>query len=459
MLGDLLHYLYVGAAVLLFFGASIFVHEMGHYLAARWTGMEVLGFSIGVGPKIVSWHDKRGVEWALRWIPAGGFVKIPPMMTSELIEGESGQSVPPSSPWHRILVAVAGPVMNVLFALLIGTVVWQVGLPVPVNPSIIGYVKPGSPEAEMGIKEGDRIVSVDGKPVGSWIDVQRFTALARTNVLPVEIQRGERTTTYRLTSEINPRVGFRLLQLDPRDHPIINRVMAGGAAAAAGMLADDQFLSFAGVPVVGQKQLVELIQARAGQSSVAEILRGTNRLRLEVTPVLDPEAKVGRIGVELSPSRVLVYQLQRPGPTPVENIRSVLTQMGEIAGALIHSKQTGISAKDMSGPVGILGKLAADVNTDLRLALGFVVMVNINLALLNLLPIPVLDGGHILMALYEIVVRRRLGVRFQEIVTAAFAVALISFMLYVTFFDVVKRGALFQQMFQQESVVEPAPEK
>jgi regulator of sigma E protease len=127
--------------------------------------------------------------------------------------------------------------------------------------------------------------------------------------------------------------------------------------------------------------------------------------------------------------------------------------MGKTFSALFHSKETGVTAKDMSGPVGILGKLAVDVKTDFRLALSFMVMLNINLALLNLLPLPVLDGGHILMALYEIVTRRRVGVRFQEVVTTGFAVMLISFMAYVTFYDV-RRAPIFGQLLRQKSVIE-----
>ncbi len=185
MIGDILHKLYVVLVVLVFFGASVFVHEYGHYIMAKFRKMIVLGFSIGFGPKILGWRDRSGVDWAIRWIPAGGFVKLPQMITSEAIEGAADSSVPHASPVSRILVAIAGPVMNVAFAFLIATVVWRVGLPVAVNPSIIGYVEPGSDEANMGIREGDRILKVDGKQVRDWQDVQKFTVLARTNVIPV----------------------------------------------------------------------------------------------------------------------------------------------------------------------------------------------------------------------------------------------------------------------------------
>jgi regulator of sigma E protease len=457
MIGDLLHKIYVALVVLLFFGASVFVHEFGHYWVARLRRMRVLGFSIGFGPKIFSWRDGAGVEWAVRWIPAGGFVRLPQMITSSAIEGSTGDDTPPASPFSKILVALAGPTMNVFFAFAVASLVWFVGLPVAVNPSIIGYVEPGSPEAALGIREGDRIVRVDDRPVRSWQDVQRFTVLARTNRIPVQMVRDGVAITHLLTAQVNPAFGFKLLNLDPKDHPVIDSLTSGGAAEAAGLRVGDQFISFGGVPIVGQSQLVELIRSRPGAESPVEISRGSERLKLQVTPRLDPDAKVGRIGVALSPSRVLVYQLQRPGPTPWEQVNGVLEQMGDVISALSHSKETGITPKDMSGPVGIFGKLAADANVDIRLALGFIVMVNINLALLNLLPIPVLDGGHIIMALYEILTRRRVSARFQETVTAAFAVLLLSFMLYVSFFDVVKRGPLFRALFKQETVVEPAP--
>jgi regulator of sigma E protease len=454
MIGDLFHKAYVVLAVLLFFGASVFVHEYGHFWMARFRRMVVLGFSIGFGPKILGWKDRHGVEWALRWIPAGGFVKLPQMLTSEAIEGSADPSIAPASPMSRIWVALAGPFMNLVFALVIASVIWWVGLPVHVNPPIIGYVEPDSPEARMGIREGDRIVRVDGKRVKSWQEVQRFTVLARSQSIPVEIARGDSVFHHVLTATENPTFGLKLLNLDPRDHPVVMGLTPGGAAEEAGLRVDDQFISVGGVPVVGQAQLIDLIRERTGKASPVEVQRGKERLTFSITPRLDPTTGTGRIGVTIAPSRVLTYQLQRPGPTPWEQISGVVVQMGELLGALAHSKETGIGPKDMSGPVGIFGKLAADVNADIRLALSFLVLLNVNLAIINLLPIPVLDGGHITLALYELVTRRRVGPRFQEIATSAFAVLLLSFMAYVSFFDLVKRGPLFKAMFRQETVIE-----
>jgi regulator of sigma E protease len=259
--------------------------------------------------------------------------------------------------------------------------------------------------------------------------------------------------THLLTAQVNPAFGFKLLNLDPKDHPVIDSLTSGGAAEAAGLRVGDQFISFGGVPIVGQSQLVELIRSRPGAESPVEISRGSERLKLQVTPRLDPDAKVGRIGVALSPSRVLVYQLQRPGPTPWEQVNGVLEQMGDVISALSHSKETGITPKDMSGPVGIFGKLAADANVDIRLALGFIVMVNINLALLNLLPLPVLDGGHIVFSLIELLTFRRIPARVYETATLMFGFLLLSFMAFVFYNDV--RGlSVFRSILKQENVIQ-----
>jgi regulator of sigma E protease len=145
--------------------------------------------------------------------------------------------------------------------------------------------------------------------------------------------------------------------------------------------------------------------------------------------------------------------IQRPGPTPWEQVRDVLDKTFATIGALVHSRETGVGAKDLSGPVGILSILAAQVKTDYRLALSFLVLLNINLAIINLLPIPVLDGGHILMAIIEKIWRRPLSLKFVEYTTTGFAMLLISLMLYITFFDI-KRWQLFRAMFNSDVQIE-----
>lgn len=454
-MSQLLNILYVVAGVLLLFGAAVFVHEYGHFWMARRRGLKIEGFSIGFGPKVYSWV-KDGIEYSVRWIPAGGFVKLPQMITSETLEGNkspTNEPLPSVSPWSKILVAVAGPFMNVVFAFVIATVIYFVGLPVLVNPSIIGYVDPASEEAKLGIRESDKIVEVNGKRVSSWQEVQMTTVLARTNVLSVVIDRAGVRNTYLLTAKVNSALGWKVLNLEPRDHPEVLDVLSGGAGEQAGLKVKDVVYSFAGIPIAGREQLIEMIKSRGGKSTEIQVKRGNEKMMLPITPIVDPTTKKGRIGVLLGSSSDNLYQVQRPGPDPWTQIVDVWEKTIGTLGALFHSKQTGVGVKDLSGPPGILAMLAAQINTDYRLALSFLVLLNVNLAMLNLFPVPVLDGGHILMAVIERIRRRPMSVRVMEYTTTAFAVLLIGFMLYVSFNDF-KRFGLFKSLFQTESTVE-----
>jgi regulator of sigma E protease len=417
----------------------------------------VEGFSIGFGPKIVSW-PRNGIEYAWRWIPAGGFVKLPQMVTSEALEGkESGEPVPPASPWSKILVAFAGPAMNCVLAFVIATVIYFVGLPIPVNPAIVGHVDPGSPEAAAGLKPGDRIVAVNGKPVKSWEDAQMTTALAPTNIIAVTFEdAGAKRTAY-LHAKYNSELGLKLLDLDPSDHPVIREVLSGSAAEGAGLKKGDEVLSFDGVPVVGQEQLVDLIKKRPDKPSQITVKRGQKQLQISVTPKFNPATHGGFLGVSISPNTTTVYEVQWPGPAPWKLVGEVFGQTFGTIAALVHSKQTGVGVKDLSGPVGILPMLAVELKADFRLALKFMVLLNISLAILNLLPLPVLDGGHIAMSIIEGIRGRPLSPRIQEYATTVFAVLLISFVVYVSYNDVVHRLPLFRTLFNQKVQIESGP--
>lgn len=456
-MSEVLNGIYVIVAVLALFGAAIFVHELGHFLVARWCGMKVLEFAIGFGPKVFS-RTRNGIEYSVRWIPAGGFVKLPQMITSEALEGKSDdEQIPPASPWAKIVVAFAGPFMNVVFAFVIAGIIYFVGLPVAVNPPIIGNVDKDSPEYKMGIREGDWVVAVDRKPVKSWRDVQRYAVLARTNVMPVVTERDGKYMTNYLTATMNNLVDLKMLNLDPRDHPVVVDVDKGSPAEKAGLEVNDRFLFFNGVPVVGQQQLIDLIRQRGGETTKAVVRRGDKTIALSITPrIINAEKKTGQIGAVLSSDSAITYRVMKPGPKPWVMIDEVWTQTVETFSALLHHKETGVGPRDLAGPVGILAMLAAWVNTDYRLALQFLVLLNVNLAVLNLLPIPVLDGGHILLALIEKIRRRPISPRIIEYTTTAFALLLITFMLYVTVFGDLQRFRLWKAMFHKATIEQSA---
>lgn len=448
--------------VLLMFGASIFLHEFGHYWVARKLGMKVEAFAVGFGPKMFGW-EKDGIEYSIRWIPAGGFVKLPQMITSEALEGssDSTEEIPPAPPFSKIAVALAGPAMNVVFAFAIGIVLFFTGVPKLVNPSIIGAVEPGSAEEKLGIQVGDRIVAVNNKTVSTWQNILLASAIARTNNVPVIIERGDVRTTYQLAlSGEDGAVGLKMLNLGSGSEPAVGIVQPDTPAEKAGLQEGDKIVEFDKVRVVSHRHLQLLVGRSEGAETTIVVERDGKEVTASLTPIVIEKGKSARIGIVFAPEPQR-YELQRPGPLPWVRIREVFDQTFGTLGALSHSKQTGVGLGDMTGPLGILMMLALQVTTDFRLALDFLILLNINLAIINMLPIPVLDGGHVVMSLIEAFMARFFGkktinhrykIRLVEYTFAVCAVSLISLMLFVVFNDF-KRMNLFKAMFETETKI------
>ncbi|MBS33106.1 MAG: RIP metalloprotease RseP [Verrucomicrobiales bacterium] len=445
--------IYVIVAVLLLFGAAIFVHEWGHFFVARKCGMKVEEFAIGFG-KILWKREKDGILYTVRMIPAGGFVKLPQMLTSEALEGKSeeeeeeAEPLPDISPWAKIAVAVAGPIMNIVFAVVLATLIYFVGLPEMITPPVVGNLSEESAEHELGIREGDVVTKIDGEPIASWEEAYKLTALSLTNRFEVTFLRdNDEFTRVLMSTPISDKIPIRTLDLPSKYPPIVGRVLAGQAADEAGLKADDKIISLGEIPIGGQSQLIDELQKNGGKATVIVVSRGSESVRLPITPRLI-EGKV-MIGVQFG-SGPRVYIERRPGPTPWENISEVGSLMWRTLYALFHKEQTGVGVSDLSGPVGILAMIGAMVKIDYRLALNFLVLLNVNLAIINMLPIPVLDGGHTVMGLIEGLFRRKIPVKLQEWATTGFAVALISLMVYITFHDVFERSDIFVDMFNNE---------
>jgi len=454
--------IYVIAAVLLLFGAAIFVHEWGHYFVARKCGMKVEEFAIGFG-KILWKKEKDGILYTVRAIPAGGFVKLPQMLTSEALEGkneEDTEPLPEISPWAKIAVAVAGPIMNIVFAVVLATVIYYVGLPEMITPPVVGNLGEESSEYELGIREGDIVTKIDSEPIASWEEAYKLTALSLTNRFEVTFLRDNDEFTRVLTSTpVSDDIPIRTLDLPSKYPPIVGRVLAGQAADEAGLKADDKIISLGEIPIGGQGQLIDELQKNGDKATEIVVHRDGENVPLPIKPRMI-EGKV-MIGVQFGYGP-RVYIERYPGPTPWENISEVGSLMWRTLYALFHKKETGVGVSDLSGPVGILAMLGAMVKTDYRLALNFLVLLNVNLAILNMLPIPVLDGGHTIMGLIEGLFRRKIPVKIQEWSTTIFAVLLIGLMLYVTYHDVEDRlmtdetgkPGIFVDMFNSDTEVQ-----
>ena len=543
-MADILNIIYVVAVVFLLFGAAIFVHEFGHFWVALKRGLKVEEFAIGFGPIIWS-KTHEGILYSIRAIPAGGFVKLPQMLTSEAIEGkpegpadedsensegdppEPVEELPPVSPLSKILVAFAGPLMNVIFAILIAVFIWLVGIPKPINEPVVGYVGEQSEEYAIGARPGDRIMNVNDEPIETWQDVVYAVLDSEGETVVVQVQRGEEQRQFDLpagtwsggirrirldnqdllevmsfeTPSLLGEVGFKpgdvvlgvngqkaysqyqLLDLLMADAGQMKTVLvtrgdqdvelpfetpdvAGVAveqvvtededglstpASKADVQAGDVIKSAAGVRVTSTRQLVDIIQAQDNKEFQLDLLRGDKGIQVSITP------KDNRLGVALKQDIGLVfkpepirYSKELAHPSPAAQIGDVLDKIAITFKALGRGKESGVGAKDLSGPVGIFGMLAIQVNHDLRLALSFLVLLNINLAILNLLPVPVLDGGHILLSIIEWIRKEPVSVKIQEWATTAFAALLLCFFVYVTFADV-KRVPLLHDIFNRDT--------
>ena len=438
LLNIVTEWVYPALLVVFFFGLTIFVHELGHFLVAKRRKLKIERFSIGFGPKIFGWVGKDGVEYRVSWLPFGGYVALPQMAPMEALEGKSeakAESLPPASPRSKIWVAVAGPGLNVLFAFGLACLVWVVGLPTPVNPAVVGWVEPGSLEEQMGIRPRDRIVQINDRPVKTWMDINRTVAISRESTVRIVTERAGQRQEYLVEATFDKQIGIKTINLYPQGRPFAREVIPGSPAEKGGVQPGDKFLAVGAAPVSSAEELRELIGKYADQPTPFKVMRQNQIIHLTITPAEDPQEKVGRIGVRLGDE--LEYQVVRPGPDPVTQFRDILQLMGDTFYALFHSKQTGVGARSLSGPVGIMGGWWYEItHGGFMRGVWFAVLLNLNLAILNLLPLPVLDGGHVIFSLIEAAIRRPLPARLVHVLQSGFAMLLIGFMLYITFFDI-----------------------
>jgi len=511
--------------VILIFNLLIIVHELGHFLAARWRGLHVEKFGIWFGRPLIK-RRFHGVEFSLGWIPAGGFVLLPQMAPMDAVEGRSSSAraeLPPISPLDKIIVAFAGPLFSFLLALAFAVVVWAVGRPTAEAEAttVVGYVIPDQPAAKAGFKTGDIILEVDGHPVsrfsGMVNSVTWYIVRSEGETIPFKIQRGNQVLTLesgytRPETKGWERRSLRQVGLQPAITPIVAKVTEGSPAARAGLEPNDEVTEVNWVRLYYPQQIFEWAQQNPGKPLVLTVLRGGQTLHLVMEPsrpliasviknspaevagikpgdrvfalndrqIYDPSEVVrfieehpdeafsltvssghgplrtvrvlpatpdGRtkpiIGVEFSAESTGGVAWDAGGRmtvahiSPVEQISAAVQTLTSTIGALL-SPQSDIKLQHMSGPVMIMRTYYLLFQSDVgwQLALWFSVVFNINLAIINLLPIPVLDGGHILLAVIEAVRRRPINLRVLEVLQGACAILLIGFMLYVSFYDV-----------------------
>jgi regulator of sigma E protease len=461
--------------IILFFGGSIFVHEFGHFLAARRRGVHVARFSIGFGPKIIAWRGKDGVEYRLSWLPLGGYVALPQLADMHAIEGGADvdvEKLPPLSYGTKMLVFAAGAAFNVIFAFLLASIVWFVGQPTSaeLDTTKIGLVMPTialpdgssvpSPAFEAGFQAGDVILAIDGNRVSNWPDLQQTlfasggrSADGRPRAVFTVARGGE---TLELT--VYPRLAgderMRRIGIAPAEEFIVYEVTPGSPAARAGLRPNDQIVALDGLPVLHSIVFVDHLRNNVDRPIALTVLHAGRRITLFVPPRTRTE-NPAELGLTFKSGFKIVY------PDPFTQLADNAVMTFRVLAGLINP-QSDLGVSKLSGPVGIVRIFRVTAQSDIRLVLWFTILVNVNLAIFNLLPVPVLDGGHMLFATIGRLRGRALPASFIMTTQSVFIVLIFSLILYVSFFDVRRlvrdaRSERAETQQQAAPTAKPAP--
>ncbi|HSJ03331.1 MAG: RIP metalloprotease RseP [Verrucomicrobium sp.] len=463
---NILHYVVIIFLVIMVFNLMILVHEWGHFLAARWRGLKVEKFQIWFGNPIWK-RTYNGVQYGLGWIPAGGFVALPQMAPMDAIEGggDDREQLPPITPLDKIIVAFAGPLFSFMLACVFAVLVWHFGKPEyeALKTTTIGYVAKESAAAKFGLKAGDEIISVDGNPVknfGGLVDSVRWNIIrSENNPIPFVVKREGSAEPVKIEVEAEipkqkpgswwsglfRRPELRQVGIVGKQTPMIKDVKPHSPADEAGLKSMDQIVSVNGMTLLQLPQLSEYIGANPDKPLELMVVRDvspteTKTFAVTVTPrkpdVVRPSEKEKDIGKVIGVIWDQEGKREIAHPEPQVQIKEALKTMQQTIAA-ISSPKSEVSTSHLSGPIGI-GRVYYNLMDDpygwLRV-MWFSVVLNVNLAVMNLLPFPVLDGGHITMALYEWIRRRPINIRILEVVQTACVFILLGFMVFVSMKD------------------------
>jgi regulator of sigma E protease len=423
-------------AFLFVLGVLVFVHELGHFVMARRLGIRVLTFSLGFGPKLLK--VRRGdTEYCVSAIPLGGYVKMAGESPEDRHTG-AGDEFMSKTKWERFLILVAGPAMNLILAVIVMWGVLFQGAEVPAYEEerpVVGRVVDDSPAARAGIRAGELIVSVAGRAVETWDEL--FVAVmprAEREIQVVVRDVAGRERTLDVVPEARTQFEMGDLGIGPTMRPQIINVTAGGPAERAGVEVGDVIVAIDGEEIAGN-ELVDRIGASAGTSLALTVRRDGQLTDLRVAP--EQQGDRALIGVGFSP-----YELRVMEPDFLEAFAMSLERNYEWSGLIVQTLVGLVTAetspRQLVGPVGIAQLSGGAAQVGWVALFSLMAMISLNLGILNLLPIPILDGGHIFIMAMEGVSRRDFSIRVKERMLMAGFVVLMMLMVTVIYNDLTR---------------------
>lgn len=419
--------------VVILLGVMILIHELGHFWAALSVGVRVETFSIGFGPRLFGF--RRGdTDFRISAVPFGGYVR----MFGEQ-PGEDTASDPRSfqskARWQRAIVIVAGPLMNVLLAIALVTGLYMYGFPreAPSTDAVISSVASGSPAESAGLHPGDRIVQIGSKRSPSWQDVLTEEALNANHSIPVQVRRGRDELHFNVTPRMDAKEGIGVAGW--RGDVQVAEVSKGSPASLAGLKPGDLFVDVNGQPVESVFTVQQAITHSNGKPVQLTLMRNNEMQKVNVTPERSTNSRLPwRIGIGF---RMPVQVVKLPfGPALAESLqfnRQNATMIFQVLRSIVARR---VSPKTLSGPIGIAQLSSEAAQEGPSSFLGLMAVVSLNLAIFNLLPIPILDGGTLLLLMIEMLMQREMSIQVKETVFKLGFVFLMMVVVFVIYNDI-----------------------
>ena len=447
--------LFIVVAAILLLGPLIAIHEFGHYFVARKLGVKVLVYSIGFGPTILKWTSKKsGIQYQLSALPLGGYVKMLDEREENVAEEDLPYAFNRQPPWKRIAIVAAGPLINLIFAILL---FWILFLPAQEQLNTrVGKVLADTPAAAAQMQVGDKITAIDGTPVTTWekLNFALVDRVGETDKIQVQAERAGEIKTFSLPFQnfLNDQsqspldvLGFTPYR--PQIPAIVSKLSEDGAAIRQGMQVGDQIIAIDGVKMNDWYDVVQVVQASPEKLLKVDVLRNNQVVQLQVMPQgkRDNMGNVsGVLGVQSDPGKIVIPEdyKQTIQYSPSEALFMAVDKTGQLSSMILNSivkmVRGLIGLDNLSGPITIAKVAGQSAEMGWQTFISFMALMSVSLGILNLLPIPMLDGGHLVYYFIELIRGKPVSEQIQLVGLKIGMVLLGSMMLLALFNDIMR---------------------